>query len=113
MGATSLLNVGTAPEAFIASSPVAIAIENFIVQDKLFAVIRAGGDRNKVEKKLRAVIRQYAAQAPEGQRKAIGDLRAFENTQVSAMMLPGLRSILLSDPAKTLTVGVSCARLER
>ncbi|MGA3024873.1 MAG: alpha/beta fold hydrolase [Bryobacteraceae bacterium] len=72
------------------------------VQDRLFALIRGGGDPKAMEQKLHAALREYLAKLPEEQRKALGDAQAFEDSQVKTIMTADLRSIILSDPAKTL-----------
>ncbi len=79
----------------------AIRAEND-VQEKLFAVIRAGGDPKALQQQLRAVLGEYLAKIPEDERKALGGTQAFEDAQVKAMMSPDMRSIILSDPEKTL-----------
>jgi pimeloyl-ACP methyl ester carboxylesterase len=92
--ARALMHASGAPEA-------AIRAENE-GQDRLFSVIRAGGDPKDVEQHLRTALGEYLAQMPEAQRKGIGNTQAFENAQVKAIMAPGMRSIILSDPGKTL-----------
>jgi len=75
---------------------------NSEVQDRLFAVLRSETDPKALEQKLRAVIHDGLAKFPEEDRKRLGDPDTFEKAQVAAMLTPGLRSIIQSDPAKTL-----------
>ncbi len=85
-----------------AGTPESMIRQENEVQEKLFAILRAGGDPKAVDARLRETLRDFLAALPEAQRRALGDPQQFADAQVKTMMSPDMRSIILSDPEKTL-----------